>query len=251
MGINNKKIIVCDLDGTLAESKSAISDEMVQVLCDVLRQHFLAIVSGGTYSQLQRQVLLQLSCPQELLENLLLFPTNGSTCYKYNIENKQWEQIYNEVLTTEERKKIKIALTEAATELNLPMVGDYGEIIEDRESQVTFSGCGQEAPIEVKASWDPDQQKRQNIIELLKRKIPDFEIRIGGMTSIDITRRGIDKAYAVKKIQDLTSIGSEDIVFVGDALYKGGNDASIKKTEVDYIQEDGPNETMEFLRGYL
>ena len=39
--------------------------------------------------------------------------------------------------------------------------------------------------------------------------------------------------------------------FVGDALYKGGNDAPVKKTGVDYIQESGPGETIEFLRGYL
>jgi phosphomannomutase len=251
MSINNKKIIVCDLDGTLAESKSAISGEMVVVLCEILRQHFLAIVSGGTYSQLQKQFLSQFSCPNDLLEKLFLFPTNGSTCYKYNSESKQWEQLYNEVLNIKEREQIKKALIEAITELNLTTSSNYGEIIEDRESQITFSGCGQNAPIEIKILWDPDQEKRLRIVEILSRKIPDFEIHIGGMTSIDITRRGIDKAYAIKKIQDLTNIENQDIVFIGDALYKGGNDASIKKTEVDYIQVNSPNETIDCLREYL
>lgn len=246
-----KKVIVCDLDGTLAESKSTLSADMAMVLCDVLRRHFLVIVSGGTYYQFQKQFLLQFSCEPELLQNLFLFPTNGSTGYKYDISSAEWKQVYDEPLTLGERQEIINAINETITELKLDLTGAFGEVIEDRSSQITFSGCGQEAPLDVKKVWDPDQSKRQQVVEILKKKIPGFEIRIGGMTSVDVTRKGIDKAYAIQKIKDFMKVNDEDIIFIGDALYKGGNDASVKKTDVDFIQESGPSETIELLRQFI
>ncbi|HBD24515.1 MAG: hypothetical protein A2566_03825 [Candidatus Zambryskibacteria bacterium RIFOXYD1_FULL_40_13] len=247
---NNKKVIACDLDGTLAESKSTLSHDMASVLCSVLRRHFLVIVSGGTFSQFQKQFLSQFSCEPELLSNLYLFPTNGSTCYVYDEEKKDWKQLYDESLSRKEREKIVTAFREVISESGMDFSGAYGEIIEDRGSQITFSGRGQEAPVDVKRVWDPDQAKRQILVSLLRSKIPEFEMRMGGMTSIDVTRKGIDKAYAVKKIEEIMKVSENDIIFVGDALYKGGNDASVKKTDVDFIQEDGPGDTIELLREY-
>lgn len=131
------------------------------------------------------------------------------------------------------------------------MSGSFGDIVEDRGTQVTFSGRGQSAPIDVKTAWDPDRSKRQLIVSILKKKIPQFDIRIGGISSIDITKMGIDKAYAIGKIQELLKVSDDEILFVGDALYKGGNDAPVKKTDVDFIQEDGPEYTLELLKEYI
>ena len=246
--LNNKKVIACDLDGTLTESKSALSKEMSKVLCQVLMKHYLAVISGGSYKQYQKQFLSYLVCSPEQLKNLYLFPTNGSTCYIF--EEGYWKQIYNEPLSDTERKDIIFALKEAIKETRLNLNGAYGEIIEDRGSQVTFSGCGQDAPIELKKIWDPDRSKRQAIVDILQKKIPQFEIRANATSSIDITKKGIDKAYAIKKIKEILNINDEDIVFVGDALYPGGNDSAVKKTTVDFIQKGGPDETIEFLEQY-
>ena len=245
----SKKVIVCDLDGTLTESKSKLTPEMSEVLCGILSRHYLVVVSGGAYSQFQKQFLSQLHCGENQLKNLSLFPTNGTTCYVY--QGGSWKQLYDNPLDIEERKEIISVLKEAIKESGLDLSGVYGEIIDDRGSQITFSGSGQEAPLAVKKAWDPDGLKRRLIVDIIKKKIPKFEIRINSMSSIDITRKGIDKAYAIKKIKELLNVTDEDIVFVGDALYKGGNDAPVKKTGVDYIQESGPDETLEFLRQYL
>src|SRR4051812_20062939 len=135
--MNNKKVIVSDLDGTLTESKSLLTEEMADVICRLLSKHFFAVVSGGSYKQYEKQFLSQLKCGDEELTNLSLFPTNGSTCYLY--KNKAWEQVYNEPLSEEARKKIIEALNEAVKSTNLDLSGAYGEIIEDRGSQITFS----------------------------------------------------------------------------------------------------------------
>lgn len=248
--ILNKKAIVCDLDGTLAKSKSTLTTEMAEVLCKILEKYYLVVVSGGAYSQFEKQFLANFNCPKELLKNLYLFPTMGSTCFVYDFEKDVWKQLYNEQFTSEEKDMIINALNETIRDSGLDLSNPYGDIIEDRGSQITFSGRGQDAPIEVKVVWDKNQVKRKKMVEILKEKIPQFEIGIGGTTSIDITKKGIDKAYAINKITALLGIKEEEIEFVGDALYHGGNDEPVKKTRVDYIQEDGPDETLEYLRQY-
>lgn len=249
--INHKKVIACDLDGTLAPSKSSLSKEMSDILSQVLPRYALAVISGGAFSQFQKQFLSSLDCSRDLYKNLYLFPTMGSTCYIYDFDKGDWKMLYEERLTEEEVSSILKAFDEAINESGLDLSDHYGDILENRGTQVTFSGKGQNAPIEVKESWDPDRSKRQLIIDILKKKIPDFDIKLGGMTSIDITRQGVDKAYAIGKIKNLLNVGDEDILFIGDALYKGGNDASAKKTGVDYIQPDDPENTIDILKEYI
>lgn len=248
--LNNKKVIVADLDGTLAASKSVLTPEMSDMIGRVLKNHMFAVVSGGAFTQFQKQFLSALLCPPDLLSNLYLFPTMGSTCYIYDVANASWKQVYEEALSEEERKKIFAAFNEALDESGLDMSGPYGAILEDRGTQVTFSGRGQEAPLHVKNLWDPDQAKRRNLMALLEKRIPEFQMAIGGSTSVDVTRKGIDKAYALGKIKELLKVTDDDIIFVGDALFPGGNDSPVKNTSVDYIQEAGPEETLGFLEQY-
>ncbi|MBA3732998.1 HAD-IIB family hydrolase [Patescibacteria group bacterium] len=244
--MNDKKVIICDLDGTLAPSKSAVSSEMAETISKILVSHKLAIISGGGYSQFQKQFLSELT-PSENFKNLYLFPTMGSTCYIWDVESKKWKQSYDESMTPEQRDEIVLACEKLIKDESLDVLASYGERVEDRGSQVTFSALGQEAPLDLKEKWDPTQEKRRRFVEILKTYIPKYEIRIGGMTSIDITKSGLDKAYAIGKIKELLKIEEREMVFIGDALYEGGNDAPIKKTGVDYIQQSGPEETLEYL----
>jgi phosphomannomutase len=248
--LKEKKVIVADLDGTLAASKSVLTKEMSDMIGRVLKNHTFVVVSGGALPQFQKQFLSALLCPPELLGNLYLFPTMGSTCYTYDQGSGQWKQVYEEALSDEERKKIFDAFNQTLEESGLDMSGPYGAILEDRGTQVTFSGRGQEAPIHVKNKWDPDQSKRRALVATLEKKIPEFQIAIGGSTSIDITRKGIDKAYAIGKIKEILKVTDDDIIFIGDALYPGGNDAAVKNTAVDFIEPSGPDQTLEFLEQY-
>ena len=246
--MNVKKVIVCDMDGTLTPSKAPLGVDMAELICRVLSRHYMAVVSGGAYSQFQKQFLSYLTCPEEQLKNLFLFPTNGSVCYSYDAGS--WRELYSEPLDSLEKEEIISALNDGMKKSGLDFSGAYGEIIEDRGSQITFSGRGQEAPLDIKKVWDPDGAKRAIIVNLIKEKISRFEIRVNSVSSIDINRKGIDKAYAVQKIKEILKVSDEDIIFVGDGLFKGGNDSAIKKTDVDYIQVSSPEETMEFLRQY-
>jgi phosphomannomutase len=245
-----KKVIVCDLDGTLAESKADLSFEMADILGKVLERHYLAVISGGAYDQFQKQFLVHLTCSPEVLKNLYLFPTMGATCYVYS-DNHEWQQVYEESLSENERGLIKKAIEETIAESGMDFGEIFAEQIDDRGTQVTFSALGQNAPLEIKEAWDNDQAKRRTLVALLEKKIPQFEVRIGGATSIDVTKKGVDKAFAIAKVKEILRVRDEDIIFIGDALYKGGNDAPVKKTDIDYIETHGPNEAEAILRRFL
>jgi phosphomannomutase len=235
-----KKLIVFDLDGTLAGSKSPLDSEMSGLLHDLLLIVKVAVISGGDWPQFEKQLLSNLP-HDDHLANLSLLPTCGTKFYRY--DSAAWKKIYSEDLTTEERDKILSSLTKAIISADFKTDKLWGEQIEDRGSQITFSALGQKAPLEEKNKWDPDFSKRKKIKAILDTLIPEVSVRIGGSTSIDITKPGIDKAYGIRKLRDLLGISLKEMVYIGDALYVGGNDYPVKEAGVDCISVKDPNET--------
>ena len=66
---------------------------------------------------------------------------------------------------------------------------------------------------------------------------------MGGTTSIDITKPGIDKAYGINKLKEILNIEIPEMLFVGDALFEGGNDYPARSTGAKCIQVRDPEET--------
>jgi hypothetical protein len=234
-----KKLIVFDLDGTLAESKASIDAEMATLLNSLLGIVKVSVISGGAWSQFEKQVLAHLS-HDDRLKNLSLLPTCGTKFYQYE---SNWEQLYSEDFTDAEKKKIVSSLEQATETPDLKLGRIFGELIEDRGSQITFSGLGQQAPLEEKKKWDPDFTKRKKIKALLDKLIPEFSVRLGGATSIDVTKHGIDKAYGIRKLRDVLGIAISEMIFVGDALFPGGNDYPAEQAGALSIQVKNPHET--------
>ncbi len=234
-----KRLIVFDLDGTLAESKSSLDPEMAALLHDLLGIVKVAVISGGDWPQFEKQLLSNFP-HDERLENLSLLPTCGTKFYEYN---KDWKKLYSEDFTANEKEKIIGSLKEAIDKTGFKVEKVWGETIEDRGSQITFSALGQQAPIEEKKKWDPDFDKRKKIKALLDKSIPEFSVRLGGTTSVDITKPGIDKAYGIRKLQDNLGITIDEMIFIGDALFPGGNDYPAKEAGVLSIKVRDPNES--------
>jgi HAD superfamily hydrolase (TIGR01484 family) len=185
-----KELIVFDLDGTIAESKSRLDDEMSALLRELLSIVKVAVISGGNWPQFEKQLVSNL--PRDAnLENLSLLPTCGTKFYKYG---SAWEELYSENFIDEEKAKIIDSLHEAIGSMGFNAEIAWGELIEDRGSQITFSALGREAPLEEKKKWDPDFSKRKQIKAFLDKSIPEFSVRLGGTASVDVTKQGIDKA---------------------------------------------------------
>ncbi len=242
-----KKLVVFDLDGTLAESKSSLDDEMSALLSKLLALVNVAVISGGEWSQFQKQVLSHL-VSDDRLTRLSILPTCGTQFYQYD---HSWQKIYSEDFTSEQKEKIISSLSKAIEQSGYKAAKVWGEVIEDRGSQITFSALGQQAPLGEKKKWDPNFTKRKKIKAILDPLIPEFSVQLGGATSIDVTRPGIDKAYGIRKLRDILEIAIAEMIFVGDALFPGGNDYPAQQAGVVSIRIRDPDETKRVIEAII
>ena len=247
---SDKKLIIFDLDGTLAESKSDLAPEMALLLKSLLEIKKVVVIGGAGFEQFQKQFLAKLEQDSEF-KNLFLFPMNASAFYRYN--GNAWEKVYEEVISAEEKQEILNAFEKTFKDLNYTHPQKiYGELIEDRGAQITFSALGQEAPLELKEKWKFEHTAdKMKIAETLQKYLPDFTVRAAGYTSIDVTRKGIDKEYGIEQIEKYLNIPISKMLFIGDALFPGGNDYAVLNTGVEYISVKGPEETEEIIKMLL
>lgn len=230
-----KKIIAFDLDDTLSITKSPITGKMSQLLNQLLENYEVCVISGGNLDQFKMQVLDPLGTESHNLNKLHLMPTCGTRYYRYDETLQDWRLQYSNDLTEEQKERVAKALITSAKELDLWVEQPYGEIIEDRGSQMTFSALGQQAPPEEKYAWDPTGEKKLRLRNHVAPFVPDLEARVGGTTSVDVTLIGVDKAYGMSKLIEMTGVTQVEILFVGDKLEEGGNDYPVKAMGIDTI----------------
>lgn len=242
-----KTLIIFDLDGTLAKSKSAIDAGMARLLGKLLVAVRVAIISGGAWPQFQSQVLAHLPT-DDRLKRLSMLPTSGTRFLRYD---GQWRQLYAENFTEAERTKIIAALNRALDTSGFREAKPWGEIIEDRGSQITLSALGQAAPLASKKTWDPDFAKRKQLKAILEPLLPECSVGMGGATSLDITKPGVDKAYGIGKLKSVLGIPIKDMLFIGDALFPGGNDHPARRTGATCIQVRDPEDTKRVIETLL
>lgn len=248
-----KGLIVFDLDGTLTETKRPMDAEMAGLLRRLLLKKKVAVIGGGSRETFQSQFVDEIGKTGNL-RNLYLFPTNATTFYRYH---GGWKSVYRQELPPKDKRRIKEAFRAVLGELRyVPPKKTYGEVIEDRGTQVTFSALGQDVVaslgakgVRLKKAWTKKNTPlKLKIAKLVQKRLPEFEARAAGFTSIDITRKGIDKAYGIRQIEKYLKIPKKEMIFIGDALFPGGNDYAVKKTGVASMKTSGPEETKKIIK---
>jgi HAD superfamily hydrolase (TIGR01484 family) len=136
-----KWLIAFDLDGTLAESKRPLSEDMAATLARLLAVTDVAVISGGDWPQFEKQVASRLPAAAAL-DRLWLMPTTGTKLYRFI--NGAWRAVYAELFDDAEKAKIRTAFDQALTDAGLADERIWGERIEDRGSQITFRGWGRQ-----------------------------------------------------------------------------------------------------------
>lgn len=249
--IREKELFVFDFDGTLNRSKTPIDTEMASLFSELLRKRRIAVIGGGWFPVTEEQLLKSLQGHENLFGNLFLFPTSGAHFLRY--ENGEWKTVYSHQLSIEQRSKIKNAFETAFKDIGYQHPEKtYGEVIEDRGTQVTFSALGQQAPVELKEAYKgSSQDRRWEIVARLKEYLPEFEVKVPGKSSIDVTMKGIDKGYGIGQMVDHLGVDVQKMIFVGDALYEGGNDEPVKRTGIEAIPVEGPEDTKKLIREWL
>jgi HAD superfamily hydrolase (TIGR01484 family) len=241
------RLVAFDLDDTLAPSKSPVDSQIAHLLVALAERVDVAIISGGELTQFMTQVVDRLpSAAADVLQHITLLPTCGTQYYTLSTHGPV--TVYAHSLTDDQKSRAKTALETEAKRLGLWESKTWGDILEDRGSQITFSALGQRAPLDAKTAWDPTGAKKNELRAAVAAKLPDLEVRSGGSTSVDITEHGIDKAYGMRQLAEQTGIPLEDMLFVGDRLDPDGNDYPVKAMGgVACHAVTGPDDTARYL----
>lgn len=248
----HKKLAVFDLDGTLTESKQPLDKEMAFLLLELSKKTMVAVISGASYEQFRAQFLSHFTSPELAGNNLILLPTSGSQCYEFDDPTGDWKLVDEIPFAPADKEKVLTVLREiiSSGQFDIP-TESQGDYIEDRGTQITFSALGQRATQESKQAWDPDKVKRQKIKTEIDRQVPGLSISFGGMSSVDILPAGQNKATGLKRFLARIKLPIADVVFVGDSLFAGGNDLSVKETGIETLAVSGPAETKALISDWL
>ena len=235
---------------SIAPSKSPLDPRMATLIVDLLGAVEVCVISGGNFAQFELQLVdnLPLDHP-DALARLHLMPTCGTQYFLF--QEGGWAAQYAENLSEEQKAAALAAVEQEAKRLGFWESETWGPILEDRGSQITFSALGQAAPVDAKKAWDPSGDKKNALRAAVQELLPELEVRSGGSTSVDITRRGIDKAYGMRKLAELTGIPLDDMLFVGDRLDPDGNDYPVKAMGVECIAVEGWEDTAAFIEKFL
>ena len=263
-----KKVLAFDIDQTLNIAKTPITDETAGILAECLNYFEICPISGQKFDQFLIQIVNRLIevakvTPAQLM-HLHLFVAQGTQYYRYNplannndgasYDEKNWEEVYSFPLTKNEVQIISQAIEAAAKELGFwesdkLQAGD--QIIENRLSQVTFSALGQKAGTKEKYAWDPDCKKRQKIAKRAKELAPDFTFEIGGTTSINAAKPGMNKAFGMTHMMDELKVSRDEILYFGDMTQPGGNDYPVVEMGIETITVRNHEDTGFALKGIL
>lgn len=218
-----KKLVCMDLDATLTQHKTPLSDSARTALDKLGERYALLMVGGGGCERIHRQML---DYPIDILGNYGM--------EEARVIDGEWKIIRKDnspvdtadILNKCNYLREKYGYTKF-----------YGESVEFHKSgMITFGLLGTTAPKEEKLAFDPDKMKRRAMFPEVCRLFSDYSVFIGGSTSFDMTEKQYNKYDAVMRYAEENGYSRDEIIFIGDDLDDGGNDSHIRLGGMDYIR---------------
>jgi hydroxymethylpyrimidine pyrophosphatase-like HAD family hydrolase len=145
-------------------------------------------------------------------------PCSGAEYFRFG------ETLYRNLISKEQRAVMIPTITGLLKQMGYWIDNPAGDIIEDRGSQITISALGQKASLKDKEDWDPFGTKRRQIRDVVKAMFPEYSVRVGGLTSVDISIANIDKEYAIKELLEWNQFDTSEVLYIGDKFRPGEND---------------------------
>lgn len=234
--ILKKSLLAFDIDHTLSLSKQPISEEVANLLVQLLEWFDICIISGRNFEQFRARVIDRLPITDtNILRRLHCLPAQGTQYYHFYNE---WELLYAYYLSDDDVARIFEVVETVARELGFwresnPDTDDV--VLENRLSQVTFAAVDTGACVTDKLAWDPDCSKRKQMVARMEKLAPKFEFKIGGSTSIDITVKGRDKEFGMSQLLKRLDLSKDEVLYFGDMTQPGGNDYPVVQMGIDVI----------------
>ena len=221
--IMKKRLICCDLDGTLSQHRTPIEDGNAEVLKALDGKYKLLMVGAGSAERIYRQ----LNCyPIDILGNYGM--------QESRIVNGAFTVIRSDASAPDREYFIKTAdylrVKYGYTDYKGASVEFHGT------GMVTVPLLGSEADIADKLVFDPDRAKRRRMYGEVLELFPDYSVYIGGTSSFDFTEKRYNKYDAIMRYARENGYEKNEILFVGDDFGDGGGDSHVRINGMDYVE---------------
>lgn len=237
-------LLLFDIDGTLTQPMQKISDDTKEFLRSCKDSGYTLGVVGGSDEEKARKQLGD--DYRELFDHS--FHENGCVYYRgCTLEQRDMLEDYLGGGHTDELVSFLLRLL---SEVEVP--SRSGTFIERRSCMLNVSPVGRacsQSQREEFFQYDNIHHVRRNMVEAICKRFPDLpvEIAVGGMISIDIYPRGLNKTRCLRYLED-----EHEIHFFGDRCDPGGNDYDLFISErVTGHRVHGPEDTIRQLRAML
>ena len=225
--VNKIKLVAFDLDGTLTQHKTPLSEEHKKVLDELGKKYKLLMAGAGMCQRIFNQMN---QYPIDIMGNY------GLQYAEYNPDTKDIEIKKNVVLPCD-RESVDKRVTAMREKYGYTeYAGDNVEF--HASGVVTFPILGTKAKQEDKLAFDLDRSKRRSIYDDVKEVFSDFIVFVGGSSSFDMAPAPYNKAYALAEYCKEHGIAHDEVVYVGDDYGLGGNDESVYLSDFNFLTID-------------
>ncbi len=203
----------------------------------------VVVVTGGQISQIKKQI------PPSFDGQYFALSQSGNHALA-----KNGEVLWSEAFSPEQKAAILEFVRIIHDEAKLS-VKDENDLVEDRGSQISYSLIGHHEDTSKKEAFDPGAKKRLAILSAHKEDVERLrksgaDVRPGGTTTFDFTIAGKHKGFNVVRLIEHEAWKKEDCLYVGDALFPGGNDETVVGVVPTHAVRD-QNETFGFIESDL
>lgn len=236
-----KKVFAFDLDGTLTEHRTWITDENLAALEEVKAHGIRVIIVGAGQA---RRIFTQMrEYPVDVIGNYGLQ-------YALYRENTGDIELIRDLTLPCERQSVRERIE--ALRQKYGFTEYAGDSVEYHPSGcVTFPILGTKAEIHDKLLFDPDRTKRRAIYADVAAQFPEYTMFVGGSSSFDMAPKPYNKLYALELFCREEGYAHSEITYFGDDYGTGGNDEVVFASDFDCMKVDRYTELPAILRSCL
>lgn len=215
MSLSNVKLVVTDLDGTLLNSNHEVSDYFFKLYEEMKALNILFVAASGRpyYSMVEKL--------NSIKENIIIVSENGGIAIKNDtlllsnaIQANNLSEIANLVTDSEEMHPVfcsrNMAYVMSKSQKLMTLLKEYYsnykviESISEIETEI------------YKIALYHEENSEKNIYPLVKHLEDRFKVKVSANHWVDISENITNKGHAIKHIQDLHDISSEETMVFGD-----------------------------------
>lgn len=228
-----------DLDKTLTPSRSPMLQEHQEIFDQLCRERDVVIVTGGSIAHIREQTTSRFDGRYHAL-------AQSGNHYVLDDGTTQWY----EPITDEQARHVFAFIEDLKRHFSV-VPRDENDLVDHRGAQIGYSVIGYHETLEKKYAFDPDDSKRRAALDAYPGgvehlRVIGIDVVPAGTSGYNFIPLGKHKGFNVRRLCEHLGWNASDCIYVGDALFPGGNDEAVIGVIPVHAVKD-PHETFAFV----